>query len=95
MRQQEGDENSYTICATEETHLYSCKENPITFKSAYANLPLPNPAYMRIHACCKIAHLSGAGEYMDRLSEDLEDTQVLSEEGSSAHVLSFALQPFS
>jgi len=76
--------------------LRSCKENPITFKSAHANLPLPNPTYLRIHAaCCKVAHLSGAGEYMRRMSQNLEETRVLREDGSSAHVLSFALQPYS
>jgi len=79
-----------------ETHLFSCKENPITFKSAHANLPLPNPAYLRIHAAyCRIAHLSGVGEYMGRMLDDLEDTRVLSKGGLSAHVLSFALQPYS
>ena len=81
---------------TEETHLFSCKENPIVFKSELPNLPLPNPAYLRIHAaCCRVAHLSGAGEYMDKDLEDLEDVRVLSKDGSSAHLLSFALQPYS
>jgi len=75
---------------------FRAKINPITFKSAHANLPLPNPARLRIHAaCCNIAHLSGAGKYMSRMSQDLEDTQVLVEDGSSADVLSFALQPHS
>ena len=31
---------------------------------------------------------------MDRISEDMEDIGVLSKDGSSAHVLSFALQPY-
>ena len=80
---------------TEETHLLSCKENPIVFKSAHPDLPLPNPAYLGIHAaCCRVAHLSGAGEYMDKVSEDLEDILVLSEDGSSADLLSFVLQPY-
>lgn len=66
------------------------------FKSELPNLPLPNPAYLRIHAaCCRVAHLSGAGEYMDKVLEDLEDVRVLSKDGSSAHLLSFALQPYS
>jgi len=56
---------------------------------------LPNATYLRIHAaCCRVAHLSGAGEYMDKTLEDLEDTRVLSKDGSSAHLLSFALQPY-
>ena len=32
---------------------------------------------------------------MDKNLEDLESMRVLSNDGSSAHVLSFALQPFS
>ncbi|KAH9059012.1 hypothetical protein EDB87DRAFT_1563702 [Lactarius vividus] len=65
----------------------------ITLTSAFEDLPLPNPVYLEIHAaCCRIAHLSGAGEYMDKVLEDLEDTSVLSEDGSSAHILLFALQ---
>jgi len=92
---QDGKENTYNICATERAHLWTCKPNPIEFKSAYPDLPLPNPAYLRIHAaCCRVAHLSGAGEYMDKILEDLEDTLVLSKDGSSAHILSFALQPY-
>ena len=60
------------------------------------DLALPNPDYLRIHAaCCRVAHLSGAAEQMDKVLEDLEHMPVLSEDGSSAHVLSFALQPFS
>ena len=55
---------------------------------------VPKPVYLRIHAAsCRVAHLSGAGEYIDKLLEDLGIIQVLSEDGSSAHVLSFVLQP--
>jgi hypothetical protein len=32
---------------------------------------------------------------MDKNLEDLDDMRVLSKDGSSAHALSFALQPFS
>jgi len=92
----DGAENAYVVCATEETHLYSCKANPITFESTRIDLPLPNPTYLRIHAaCCRVAHLSGAGEHMDKILEDLDDIRVLSKDGSSAHILSFALQPYS
>ncbi|KAH9026393.1 hypothetical protein EDB85DRAFT_1851218, partial [Lactarius pseudohatsudake] len=67
-------------------------EAVITLTSEDPRLPLPNPDYLEIHAaCCRVAHLSGAGEYMDKVLEDLEDTHVLSEDGSSAHMLSFAL----
>ena len=65
-------------------------------KSAHSDLPLPNPVYLSIDAaCCRVAHLSGAGEYIEKILEDLEDIQVLAKDGSSARLLSFALQPHS
>ncbi|KAI9437453.1 hypothetical protein H4582DRAFT_277290 [Lactarius indigo] len=91
----EGSPNTYTIKATDTVYLVSCKadDRRITLTSAFADLPLPNPVYFEIHAaCCRVAHLSGAGEYMNKVLEDMEDTSVLSEDGSSAHILSFVLQ---
>ena len=58
------------------------------------NLRLPSPEYLKIHAACaKIAHMSGAGE--DIGSWELEDTDVLSEDGASAELLEHLLVPFS
>jgi hypothetical protein len=55
-------------------YLFGCKANPITFESTDPDLSLPNPDYLRIHAaCCRVAHLSGAGEYMDKIIDDPED----------------------
>ncbi|RPD55394.1 hypothetical protein L227DRAFT_510242, partial [Lentinus tigrinus ALCF2SS1-6] len=67
----------------------------VTFTSRY-NLPLPSPKYLRIHAaCCRIAHLSGAVEYLDKVYRDREDLGVLAEDGASAPVLSHLLQRLS
>ncbi|KAH9024600.1 hypothetical protein EDB84DRAFT_1273838 [Lactarius hengduanensis] len=67
-------------------------EAVITLTSVDPRLPLPNPDYLEIHAaCCRVAHLSGAGEYIDKVLEDLEDSRVLSQDGSSARILSFVL----
>jgi hypothetical protein len=56
-------------------------------------IALPNPVYLEIRAaCCRVAHLSGASEYIDKLLEDLEDAHVLSEDGPLAQLLSFVLQ---
>jgi hypothetical protein len=39
-----------------------------------ARLPLPNPAYLALHAsCCRVAHLSGAAEFLEWMDEH-EDT---------------------
>ena len=64
----------------------------VTFTSQ-CNLPLPSPKYLRIHAaCCRIAHLSGAAEYLDKIYRDEEELSVLSSDGASAPVLSHLLQ---
>ena len=56
-------------------------------------LPLPNLAYLKIHAsCCKIAELSGAREYLEQIFSDMEELPVLVGDGGSADVLSYALQ---
>jgi hypothetical protein len=93
---QDDKENTYNICVTKERILGQFQVNPIEFTSADPDLPLPNPTYLKIHAaCCRVAHLSGAGEYMDKVLEDVEDMGVLSKDGSSAHVLEYALQAHS
>ncbi|KAH9175892.1 hypothetical protein EDB89DRAFT_1903406 [Lactarius sanguifluus] len=91
---QEGLPNTYTMKSTDPVFLAKCKaaDCKITLTSEYPDLPLPNPDYLEIHAaCCRVAHLSGAGEYMDKVLEDLEDTRVLSQDGSSGRILSFVL----
>ena len=38
-------------------------------------------------ACAKVAHLSGAREYIDTVDRDIDTTRVLARDGSSARVL--------
>jgi hypothetical protein len=65
-------ENTYVVCAKQDHCLHSCKTNPIMFQTE-KDLALPNSDYLRIHAaCCRVAHLSGAAEQIDRVLEDLE-----------------------
>ncbi|KAI1788363.1 hypothetical protein LXA43DRAFT_1025506 [Ganoderma leucocontextum] len=49
---------------------------------ANANLPLPNPTYLHIHAsCCRIAHLSGARDHLDSIFlDEVRKTEDLDEE---------------
>ncbi|KZT08966.1 uncharacterized protein LAESUDRAFT_757151 [Laetiporus sulphureus 93-53] len=55
-------------------------------------LPLPSPKLLALHAACaKVAHLSGAGVYIDKLDQDLDDLDVLADDGGSADVLNHAL----
>jgi len=57
----------------------------VTFTTPDAErLPLPSPRYLEIHAACaKIAHLSGAAEYIERVLEYVEEISVLADHGSS------------
>ena len=65
----------------------------VTFKTSDPiKLPLPSPTYLKIHAACaRVANLSGAGEYLDRILWDLEYAEVLCDDGSSAELLEHAL----
>jgi hypothetical protein len=65
----------------------------VVFKSSDPHLPLPNPRYLELHAAAaKVAHLSGAADYIEKTLRDLETVRVLSEDGSSAELLKSALQ---
>ncbi|KAG9042906.1 hypothetical protein FS837_010227 [Tulasnella sp. UAMH 9824] len=55
-------------------------------------IPLPDPRYLALHAACaKVAHQSGISKILDKLLENLERTDVLSSDGSSASLLHHAL----
>ncbi|KAF9061998.1 hypothetical protein BDP27DRAFT_1484480 [Rhodocollybia butyracea] len=55
-------------------------------------IPLPDPKLLALHAtCAKVAHLSGAGEYVDRVQRDFDRLDVLAEDGGSSDVLFHAL----
>lgn len=65
----------------------------VQFVSHHDDLPLPSPRYLEIHAaCCRIAHLSGAAEYIDNLLRAVEELDVLAEDGGSADVLAYAFR---
>ena len=58
-----------------------------------AYLPLPDPRYLELHAaCCKVAHMSGAGQYLHNIFYNMEDLRVLEEGGQSAEVLVYAMR---
>ncbi|KAF8879585.1 hypothetical protein BD779DRAFT_1146539 [Infundibulicybe gibba] len=54
-----------------------------------ASYPLPDPRYIAVHAACaRVAHLSGAGEYLDIVSREVEGITV---DDGSGDVLYHAL----
>ncbi|KAK0217686.1 hypothetical protein EDD85DRAFT_1029431 [Armillaria nabsnona] len=55
-------------------------------------IPLPNRRYFQLHdACAKIFHLSGAGDVMEQVFRDIQNVNVLAEDGGSHNLLSWAL----
>ncbi len=45
---------------------------------------MPSKTHLRIHAtCCKVAIMSGALEYLERVTHNEEETTVLATDGSS------------
>ena len=77
--------------------LHHLPPNPvITFTSTDPNLPLPNPEYLKLHAAvCRVAHMCGAGDYLDQQDRDFDRTAVLARDGSSANLLSSRLKSVS
>ena len=55
-------------------------------------LPLPSRKYLAAHAtCAKAMEYSGVREAIVNTSEEVDASEVLAYDGSSAHLLSFAL----
>jgi hypothetical protein len=85
--------NTYKVCWAGDLVPIRNAKTTVTFVSR-SELPLPSPDYLHIHAtCAKVANLSGAGDYIDKVLRDLEDIQVLSEDGAFAELLEHALLP--
>ncbi|KAF5376150.1 hypothetical protein D9615_007748 [Tricholomella constricta] len=59
-------------------------------------LPVPAPELLALHAtCCKVAHLSGAAEWIDMVYRDADEIGVLAPDGTSGDVLGYALSSLS
>ncbi|KAH9918691.1 hypothetical protein B0H21DRAFT_238900 [Amylocystis lapponica] len=83
-------ENSYNLRSVKPYYVQHVS-NPITLTTR-DDIPLPSPVYLALHAtCARVAHLSGAGRYVDRILRDVECIPVLANDGSSAEVLNYAL----
>ncbi|CAA7269654.1 unnamed protein product [Cyclocybe aegerita] len=86
--------NTYRIQTPESERVF-VRHYPkeITFTSTVPEkLSVPSREYLAIHAACaKVAHLSGAAEYIDHLYRDMEEMKTLSNDGSSADTLEQAI----
>ncbi|KAG9308092.1 hypothetical protein JVU11DRAFT_12580 [Chiua virens] len=65
----------------------------VTFTSPNSVVyPVPSPQLLALHAtCAKVAHLSGAGEYIDKFDHNTDNLSVLATDGSSWAILTHAL----
>ena len=67
----------------------------VDLSSNYEGAPPPDPQLLALHAvCARVAHTSGAAEFLDELERDAEETNVLAFDGSSAHLLSNLISPY-
>lgn len=89
--------DTYKLGAPNSRYILPHYMTTVTFTSRDPEkLPLPSPEYLAIHAACaRVAHLSGAGEHIDKVLRELEDNKVLSKDGASAEALEHALLPLS
>lgn len=85
-------ENRYKLEAAEPFILNNYPEY-VTFKAPDSvKFPVPSVAYLAIHAACaKVAHLSGAGAYIDKFYRDMDDSTTLDPSGASAEMLKHAI----
>ena len=90
-----GKNNNYRLHTLLPTlSLNHLQPNPvITFTSTDPSLPLPNPEYLKLHAAiCRVAHMSGAADYLDLEDQDFDLIGVLARDGSSATLLASRLR---
>ena len=48
---------------------------------------MPDSRYLALHAACaRVAHYSGVGDYIEKILSDIEEMDVLADDGSSGSV---------
>ncbi|KAF9053840.1 hypothetical protein BDZ89DRAFT_939122, partial [Hymenopellis radicata] len=84
-------ENCYKVCSNKRGRLLPHSAVTLTTPDA-EHLPVPSEDLLELHAvCCKVAHFSGAGLYVERITCDEDELGVLAEDGGSATVMSSAM----
>ena len=75
-------EHTYTIKCTSPFQIFRPRL-PVTrelFITPHRNIEPPMPRLLAIHrACCLILHISGAGEYIDKVLRDMEESTARSD----------------
>ncbi|CAE6442687.1 unnamed protein product [Rhizoctonia solani] len=85
-------DNQYYIVRKEDYH-YRDLPGVVTLSSTSPDLPLPDPKYLAFHAACaRILKFSGASDFIISFLDEVEDTHVLSGDGSSGELLNHLLR---
>lgn len=80
--------NTYRACATHPFYLADVPNRVVTFTSTDDALALPDPRYLKLHAAvCRVAHMSGAAEYLNSYDREQEERGVMAHDGTSAEYL--------
>lgn len=67
----------------------------VTFTQCDESQEVPDAQLLGLHAACaRVAHLSDASKVFYELEREMEDTNVLAHDGSSARLLDHLLAPF-
>lgn len=75
-----GFQNKYVIKTTKPLLLPHLPITRDLYVTSDYNIDPPMPRLLAIHrACCLIMHLSGAGEYIDQVLRDIEETNIRSD----------------
>ncbi|KZV68376.1 hypothetical protein PENSPDRAFT_754125 [Peniophora sp. CONT] len=65
--------NTYRVVTTSVPLWRLMAPEEVTFESHVPGAAVPNPVYLHLHAsCCKVAHMSGASGYHDKLERQLD-----------------------
>ena len=72
------------LCFSRLFKIHLPPDRQITLVSDDPQYPLPNQYLIETHAAiAKILHISGAGEYVERVVQDFEQIACLAEDGST------------
>ncbi|EGO02895.1 hypothetical protein SERLA73DRAFT_176352 [Serpula lacrymans var. lacrymans S7.3] len=82
--------NCYRVCTARRGYVVP---HTVTFTSSDPiNLPLPSGELPALHAACaKVANLSGAAKWLDKIADDKDNLETLAPDGSSSNVLNHAI----
>lgn len=83
----------YRIQSSRRTGAIIRRREFVTFTTSDPHhYPLPSPELLALHAACaKVANLSGAAEYLDKVDRDIEEAGVLKANGDSSDLLDIAI----